>query len=480
MFTYTPPLHYNNNIGGPAIVRLTIQDDATAGPVANLTSTATVTINITPVNDRPEYDAWPANKQVITVEDVGPVSVPKFIEGLRPGPAEAVDEAGGPVLGGAVPPAPENQTLTFANVPPSQILVEALKPELFATLPSLTIVGTDATLNFELKPDVNREAPFGPILVRVTLQDSGLVGGPNNDLNRSVTRTFTILPAPRNDAPVFDLASAVVPVNEDQGTVTIAGFMRNQFPAHAGALDELAAGANPAQMPMRVEIVADPNVFDVMPTINPVSGDLSFRTRPNVNRLMPGLNFNVSVTLIDAAGTVTENGGLPGVDRTTKMFAVDIQQFNDAPEYVFAASPTYAPEVPEAAPGVLNVVERFIRNITPGPATATDEVGQVVRFQVDAIDSTGAINTSLFEPGGLPSITVVTDPVTGERYGNLSYRLRTDVNQAAPFPRILVRAIAIDDGAPSPTIVQFDPLITTPRDVNATAFGDVHDHTGSS
>ncbi len=67
-----------------------------------------------------------------------------------------------------------------------------------------------------------------------------------------------------------------------------------------------------------------------------------------------------------------------------------------------------------------------MRNIVPGPATATDEAAQIVRFQVDAIDATGAINTSLFEPGGLPAITVVTDPVTGERYGNLSYRLRTE------------------------------------------------------
>ena len=221
---------------------------------------------------------------------------------------------------------------------------------------------------------------------------------------------------------------------------------------------------------MRVEIVADSNVFAVMPTIDPVSGDLSFRTRPDVNRLMTGLNFNISVTLIDSAGTATENGGLPGVDRTTKVFAVDIQQFNDAPEFVLAGSPTYAAEVPEAAPGVLIVVERFVRNIVPGPATATDEAGQIVRFQVDAIDSTGAINTSLFEPGGLPQITVLTDPLTGERYGNLSYRLKTDVNSVSPpFPRILVRAYAFDDGVPSPTIVQFDPLITTPRNVNASA-----------
>ena len=193
VFTYTPPLHYNDNIGGPAIVRLTIQDDATAGPVANLTSTATVTINIArSTTAQNTMHGLQTNRSSLS-RILVPSQSQNSLRGYGLAQRKPWIEAGGPALGAAIPPAPsapENQTLTFDNILPSQILVEALKPELFAALPRLTVVGTDATLDFELKADVNREAPFGPILVRVTAQDSGLVGGPNNNLNRSITRTF--------------------------------------------------------------------------------------------------------------------------------------------------------------------------------------------------------------------------------------------------------------------------------------------------
>ena len=479
VLTYTPPAHYNSNIGGPALLLLTIQDDASAGPTANLTSTSTLTINIAAVNDRPQFDAWPANQEVTTTEDIGLVTVPNFVTGLIPGPSAAVDEANGPILGTA-----ENQSITFTNVPPAPLLVEALNPLLFAVQPTLTVVGTSATLSFQLAQDVNKEAPFGPILVRVTAQDSGLVGGPNNNLNQSITRTFTILPSQVNDAPVFDLpappANSTIPIvvsDEDQGVVTIPGFMRNQFPARSTALDELAAGANPAQLPMRVEIVADPNVFVVadplngipsgLPTIDPVTGTLRYQTRKDINRTMPGLNFNVEVTLIDAAGT-------PGVDRTTKTFAINVTPYNDAPEFVMPNATSAFVEDPNAAPGALTTVPNFVTSIQPGPLTAIDEgpmgglgENQQVRFRVEAIDATGAVNNSLFDtaPGSLPRITGTDEP----NPGTLTYRLRPDINQITPFPQILVRVIAIDTGAPSPGVVQFDPLITTPRNVNASA-----------
>ncbi len=477
--TYTPPAHYNSVIGGPALLLLTIEDDATAGPTANLTSTSTLTINIAAVNDRPQFDAWPADQEVITTEDIGLVTIPNFVTGLIPGPVAAADEASGPTLGN-----PEDQSITFTSLPAEPLLVEALNPALFAVQPTLTVVGNSATLSFELAQDVNKEAPFGPILVRVTAQDSGNVGGPNNDLNQSITRTFTILPAQVNDAPVFDLpappigsAIPIVVSEEDQGEVIVPGFMTNQFPARSTALDELDPAANPAQLPMRVEIVADPNVFVAadplngipsgLPTIDPITGDLRYQTRKDINRTMPGLNFNIEVTLIDAAGT-------PGVDRTTKTFAIDVTAYNDAPEFVMPLATSAFVEDPNANPGDLTTVPNFVTAILPGPLTAIDEgfmgglgENQQVRFLVEAIDATGAVDNSLFDtaPGSLPYITGTDEP----NPGTLTYRLRQDINQITPFPQILVRVIAIDTGAPSPAIVQFDPLNTTPRDVNASA-----------
>ncbi len=477
--TYTPPAHYNSVIGGPALLLLTIEDDATAGPTANLTSTSTLTINIAAVNDRPQFDAWPVNREVITTEDIGLVTIPNFVTGLIPGPAAAADEATGPVLG-----TPENQSITFTSLPAEPLLVEALNPTLFAVQPTLTVVGNTATLTFELAQDVNKEAPFGPILVRVTAQDSGSVGGTNNDLNQSITRTFTILPSQVNDAPVFDLpappVNSAIPIvvsEEDQGEVIVPGFMTNQFPARSTALDELDPAANPAQLPMRVEIVADPNVFVAadplngilsgLPTIDPITGDLRYQTRKDVNRSMPGLNFNIEVTLIDAAGT-------PGVDRTTKTFAIDVTAYNDAPEFFMPLATSAFVEDPNANPGDLTTVPNFVTAILPGPMTAIDEgfmgglgENQQVRFLVEAIDASGAVDNSLFDtaPGSLPYITGTDEP----NPGTLTYRLRPDINQITPFPQILVRVIAIDTGAPSPAIVQFDPLNMTPRDVNASA-----------
>ncbi len=477
--TYTPPVHYNSNIGGPALLLLTIQDDASAGPIANLTSTSTLAINIAAVNDRPDYDPWvdpvtqqPAPKEVLLTEDAGLWNVPGFITGIKPGPDLAVDEAGGPTLAN-----PENQSVDFTNVLPSVILVEALKPQLFDVLPFIVIDPLDRSkgnLTFQLKQDVNKESPFGPILVRVTAKDSGAVGGPNNDLNLSITRTFTILPSQVNDAPVFDLAAPIVVTDEDRGVVVIPGFMRNQFPARSTALDELAPGANPAQLPMTTEIVADPNVFVAadplngipsgLPTVDPVTGNLRFQLRKDVNRTHPGLNFNIQVTLIDSAGT-------PGVDRTTKSFAIDITPYNDAPEFVLPPATSAFVEDPNAVPGALTTVPNFIdpTTIKPGPSTAIDEgfmgglgENQQVRFRVEALDPT------LFDTaaGSLPRITGTDEP----NPGTLTYRLRNDINLVSPFPQILVRVIAIDTGAPSPTsVVQFDPAITTPRNVNASA-----------
>ncbi len=135
--TYTPLAHYNNAINGPALVLLTIRDGGVAGAAGNeLTATSTLTINITPVNDRPEF-TMPATHA--TSEDAGAVTQAGFITGIRPGPGAATDEATGPAL------QTENQQVSFQ--------VRALIPALFKTLPAIDPAGQ---LTYELNPDVNR------------------------------------------------------------------------------------------------------------------------------------------------------------------------------------------------------------------------------------------------------------------------------------------------------------------------------------
>ena len=180
--TYTPPAHYNNEISGPVLIALTIRDGGVAGGDANpLEDTATLTINLTAVNDAPEF-TMPATES--TVEDGGLITVTNFLTDIRPGPVQATDEATGPAIN------TEDQQVSFT--------VTALDPTLFAVQPSITPT-TDAnpgTLTYELAADVNLTGPYFPeILVEVIAVDTGADGGANNDVNSTLARTFTILPS---------------------------------------------------------------------------------------------------------------------------------------------------------------------------------------------------------------------------------------------------------------------------------------------
>ncbi len=482
VLTYVPPLHYNNNIGGPALLLVTIEDDLTAGPVASdpfgaparLTSTATLTISLAAVNDRPEYDAWPTNKIVDTVElpngSTTDTRITNFITGIRPGPSQAIDEATGSTLLslGTPPTGPENQTVDFKNAL-GVSLVRALTPASFAVQPRIEVVGDTGTLVYRLAEDVNQNviagAPqFGPILVEVIAQDSGAVGGINNELNTSVVRTFTILPKPVNDAPEFTIPATAASL-EDQGLVTIPAFLKNLREGPVTAEDEAVL-----QSFLQTEYIYDASAFTVPPSIDLLTGNLTYQTAPHVNSFT-GQSLTVSVTVID-------NGGvdpiLGGQDRTTKSFMIVVQEFNDAPNFVLAPTVEGILEDPFPTADALTTVPNFIApaSIVPGPAAATDEgpsrENQSVRFIVTAR------NPLLFDGlAGQPKIEGTVDPVTGApnpNAGQLTYRLRKDINLDTAFQAIIVDVVAVDSGLPSPTsIVQFDPLNTTPRNVNAQA-----------
>lgn len=243
---------------------------------------ATVNITVTPDNDVPTFNAIAANPPAVT-EDAGPQQVSNFLTGITAGPA---NEAGQTVTAN-VSIISENSAWTVNNF--------------FAAggLPTLSIVGTTATLNYRTAPDVN-----GTVTVQVQLND----GQSSNNL--SVARTFVITVTPLNDAPVrspkftagTNPARILINGTEDASLVqNINVPLVNSFAmGPATALDETA------QQPLwsRINFVRTSGnlVFDVL-QVRP-DGSLDYRARKDTagtatfdvllqdNGVSGGLNVN--------------------------------------------------------------------------------------------------------------------------------------------------------------------------------------------
>jgi VCBS repeat-containing protein len=147
-FTYTPNADYN----GADSFTYRASDGA-------LSSVATVSLTMTPVNDAPRFTKGP-NLQVH--DESGPHIVAGWATAIATGPP---DEMGQPPLG---------QLLAFAVV--------ADNPALFSELPSLNAQGT---LTFA--PRLNAS---GTSQVTVSLRDSG--GTANSGVDASASQTFAI------------------------------------------------------------------------------------------------------------------------------------------------------------------------------------------------------------------------------------------------------------------------------------------------
>ena len=212
--TYATAAHVNSFTGQNLVVTVTITDSGRNDAPNVNTTVKSVTINVTPSNDAPEF-TMPTTTG--TDEDAGDVTVNNFITAIRPGPIAAIDEG----------TARENQTVSFQ--------VRAITPSLFTTLPAIDATGK---LTYRLADHVNNQSPFPAIQVEVIAVDTGL-SGPGNppDVNASAPVTFTIVPVAINDAPEFTIPATVTRL-EDAGLVTVPGFMTAIRPGPAGALDE--------------------------------------------------------------------------------------------------------------------------------------------------------------------------------------------------------------------------------------------------
>ncbi|QDV22465.1 DVUA0089 family protein [Aureliella helgolandensis] len=233
---YQPPL----NLVGSDSLLFVVTDDGSP----EHSGTGTVVINLTSVNDAPQFTR---GTNVTVPEDSGAVTFEGWATNILPGPPSATDEL-------------DQQTVSF--------LTSADKPELFAVQPS---VDGNGVLSFRTAIDA-----IGTAIVRVRAQDDGASTAP--DINQSPEQTFTVTITPVNDAPVFT-AGPNITVNEDSSQFT--GAWANNIAAAGGLLSVPPTATDEMGQGLEFIVTVDrPELFSVQPTLDS-TGALSFTPQAN-------------------------------------------------------------------------------------------------------------------------------------------------------------------------------------------------------
>lgn len=370
--TFTPAL----NQSGAANVSIMLRDDAGAS------TTQTFTIKVTFVNLPPTFVVNPTllngGDQTVN-EDTGAHVVPSWAASISAGAGN----------GDVIAP---NNTLQF--------LVADTNPALYAAggLPSIDPL--TGNLTYTLAPDAS-----GSDLVTVTLQDSG--GTLNGGVNLSTPVTFHINAQFVNDPPTFT-AGANQTTNDDAGPVSIANWATNISPGE-GANEQYQKSG------LFFTLTNDhPELFSVLPGINPATGNLTFTPKPSVANT--DVVDHLTVLLHDSAGTA--NGGVNV--SLPQSFTIDVQFVNVAPSFqINPALPNGGNQLVRFD-SINNTVPNFATGLSPGPANESSQkldFASSVSYQITRGDP------NLFSAPGAqpPTITIVTDPVSGLPTGTLTY-----------------------------------------------------------
>ncbi|MFY7893463.1 MAG: tandem-95 repeat protein, partial [Pirellula sp.] len=326
--------------------------------------------------------------------EVSPVN--DFVTNILAGPLTAIDELG---LVSGVPA----QTLTFD--------VQAVDPSKFNGTAGQPRISPTGVLTYDLAPDVNI-LNSGPILVRVSLFDNGSNTPPN--VNRSTTQTFTIRVKEINDPPIFDMAFNSFNMREDDGFLTLPGFITNLGPGPLTATDESNQTTN------IIAVAVDPTAFAVQPLVTG-TGDLTFQLAPDVNSLFKDTRIRLIAT----------DNGVPS-ETTEKILTLNVADINDEPQYTIPTTLVSILEDNESITGVTPTrVVGFATNVRPGPATAIDEVSQTLTFNVTFNSNTGLFSTqpSISPTGDLTFVTAPNQNGTAVIIVNL-----VDNGRPGPFP----------------------------------------------
>ena len=198
--TYTPDPDYNNDIDGSDSFTFAVQDDDASDPLTS--ADATVTLNITSVNDVPEFSI--SDDTVEVDENSGATTLPGWATDIRPGPVTATDEVG--------------QTLEFE-------ITGNTNPSLFSVLPTVDPV----TGNLQFTPATNVD---GVTTLSLVLSDDGGTANGGVDTTDALSFTITVnddVPPPPHDL-VFDVNGGAINPNTwlpTPGTVlTVRGIVR--------------------------------------------------------------------------------------------------------------------------------------------------------------------------------------------------------------------------------------------------------------
>lgn len=265
--TFTPKA----DVFGSTNVTVTLSDgDKTTSPYV-------FTLTINSVNDPPTFTG---GSSVTVLEDAGAKTVVGWASNMSAGPAN------------------ENQTFQFN--------VSTDNDALFAAGP---VVNTSGTLTFAPAANAN-----GSAVVTVVMQDFD--GGNDSSAPYQMTISVTAV----NDPPSFTPGGDVF-VDEEfaaAGT-TVAGW--------AGSISPGAANENGQTLTFNVSTNNDA-MFNVLPAIDPVSGDLTLTANSS-----SGSTATVTVTLSDNGGTA--NGG--SNQTAAQTFVVTVTFVNDAPTFTAGA-----------------------------------------------------------------------------------------------------------------------------------------------
>jgi VCBS repeat-containing protein len=343
---YRPGSNYNSLINGPVRILLEVEDDGVSGfpAIADPKQAfSTLTVNITAVNDRPEFTI--PNQTISITEDPVPGNQVRlnFLSNILAGPAADLANGVGPA---------DDELGNIVGVPGQNVsfLVRAIDPSRFTATgqPAVIRTGTDGAFTFTLAPDVN-SANSGPILVEVIAQDDG---GGTLAQSQSIPQTITLLVTPVNDAPEFTISTTSFNTVEDAPRTVIANFLSNITPGPVTAVDEVGQSSG-----VTVDAVT-PEYFSIRPRIIG-AGDLEFQLAPNVNSLFTG-SLNIVIT-------VTDNG-TPNAT-TTKTLTITAADINDAPSFSLNKAQVIVPEDNELLNGIPVSTELGLgKNIFAGPA----------------------------------------------------------------------------------------------------------------
>ncbi len=317
---YTPDPNFN----GSDTFEFHARDDALAGNPPNLFSDpATVTIDVTPVNDVPI-----AFDQSFNLYEDEPNT------GLRTITLEGDD--GDPLQG-------EDQSpLTFIVGSPSN--------------GTLAATATPGQYRYTPNDDFNGQDSF-----TFQVEDDNTLGGP---AKTSLPGTVNITVNAVNDAPQFTEGPNVT-VIEDVGPHTVIGWASGVRPGPITAVDE-------TPQIITFDVTNNNNLlFAEQPAISG-SGTLTFTPRADAN----------GTAVVTLKAQDNGSGTAPNVNESgSRQFTITVDAINDAPQFSIVTGNV---EFAEEDAGRPNVVLRAT-NILPGPNTATDEIGQNLTFNLSVV-----------------------------------------------------------------------------------------------